>query len=244
MVSHPCYFVFIPSLWPLLYSPEGTSVFFLSIFKSKFPITSLRACAIPSPFLCFTQTWPCRVINGPDPLAGFKLTYLLDMSSSVIQWFTPNPKSMCLIFIYRSLVMFLFIPTWYLITYMSHTFESYRFLSFFLSFIYLLLTTLSLHCFTQVFSTHGEQGHCSWICLRFWASPIAVASLVSEHELSCPEACEIFPVCIGRQVWATGPPGNLHSSCLCVIHLPYQIHHKLLQIYLLKILSLWVSHLS
>ena len=46
------------------------SVFLLSIFKSKFPITSLRACTIPSPsFHCFTQTWPCKVINGPDLLA-------------------------------------------------------------------------------------------------------------------------------------------------------------------------------
>lgn len=105
--SSPAILFFIPSLWPLLYSLRA-SVFFLSIFKSKFPITSLRACAIPSPFLYFTQTWPCRVINSPDPLAKlqtdlpFRHVFL---SYSVVY---TKSKSMCLIFIYRSLVMFLF----------------------------------------------------------------------------------------------------------------------------------------
>lgn len=108
LVIHPLLFCFLSHPSGHSFYSLRASVFFLSIFKSKFPITSLRACAILSPFLCFTQTWPCRVINSPDPLAKlqtdlpFRRVFL---SYSVVY---TKSKSTCLICIYRSLVMFLF----------------------------------------------------------------------------------------------------------------------------------------
>lgn len=70
LVIHPLLFCFLSHPSDHSFYSLRASVFLLSIFKSKFPITSSRACAIPSPsFHCFTQTWPCKVINSPDLLA-------------------------------------------------------------------------------------------------------------------------------------------------------------------------------
>ena len=72
-----------------------------------------------------------------------------------------------------------------------------------LSFIYVFLAVLALHCCPQAFSSCGEQGppsgygaqasHCSGIS-RCAANALGLqGSVVVAHGFGCPEACGIFP---------------------------------------------------
>lgn len=76
--SHPSYLALLPIF---LATPFHSDVncFSPPIFKSVFPITSLRACDIPLPSVYHFTQRQYKVVNSPDLFLNFKSTYLLDV---------------------------------------------------------------------------------------------------------------------------------------------------------------------